>query len=476
MRVLKDSPITLRERAMTSEQPHSSLISAELDPDFGEHGLTHLQSPDPNYPNYVTFVIGTGPDNMTYIAGQANGMNRSLYTLTRLDENGLIDTSFGKQGYFYDWFYGSDRSHFYAEQMVFAHGKILLTGHLFHDGIDGLRKDKAVVCILPDGRIDKGFGDEGKFIFHVPNESKDLLLQTTTYNEECLKIAESRHVDSRQPSKLTTFTPEAFLITDDHILLLHDSGTFSAVDSFIIRLTLDGVLDKTFNEVGFVRVSHDIYPFMELNSLIIDDAGNYISGGHVKISNFDPPDAIVLVKHTNDGRLDTAYQRGGFLLIPPEEPSYYFLLSKTVKQPNNRTLCIGLKADRNSETLSGFLISLEADGFRNIQFNSGRTVFTTIDSSSTQWINADFLPDGSFLTTGLLDIETHRERHYAVARFFYNGAHDKDYANGAGWLNFRAAINFTFEASVITDKKIVFSVENDDGDKINRAAARGLLP
>jgi uncharacterized delta-60 repeat protein len=395
---------------------------------------------------------------MTYVAGRAYGMNHSLYTLVRLDENGLIDTSFGKLGYFYEWFYGSDRSHFYAEQMVFAHGKILLTGHLFHDGIDGLRKDKAVVCILPDGRIDKGFGDGGKFIFHVPNESEDLL-QATTYNEECLKIAKSRHVDFH-----------------DHILLLHDSGTFSAIDSFIIRLTLDGVLDQTFNDVGFVRVSHDIYPFLKLNSLISDDTENYISGGEVKASYNDSPDAIVLVKHTKDGRLDTAYQQGGFLLIPPEESSSYFLLSKTVKQPNNRTLCIGLKVDINSETLSGFLISLEADGFRNIQFNSGKTVFTTIDSSSTQWINADFLPDGSFLTTGLLDIETHRERHYAVAHFFYNGVHDKDYGDGVGWLNFREAINFTFEASVITNKKIVFSVENDDGDKINRAVARGLLP
>ncbi|WP_219095523.1 delta-60 repeat domain-containing protein [Pseudomonas sp. UMAB-40] len=462
---------------MTSEQPLPPKRSGEFDPSFGNNGLVQLQSPTPDYPDYVTRVIRKGPDGKTYIAGLVfTRLSRSLHTLIRLDENGSIDTSFGKNGWFYDYFHGSDISRFSAEQIAFADGRILVSGTLFHYGGGELVKDKAVVCFLPNGTIDDEFGENGKFIFHAPNDSESLL-EKTAYNQECFKLTDSTHVDFRQPSQLTSSIPDTLLITNNYILLVHDTGTFDAIESFIIRVTLRGALDQTFNDVGFVRVSHEKYPFLVLSNLSIDDAGNYISGGQVRVGYQDTPDAIVLVKHTNEGRLDTGYQQGGFLLLQPEQPGQHFSLHNIVKQPNNRTLCVGIRIDSNAAvTGSGLLISREADGSSNIQFNNGQPVFTTINSSNSYWFNADFLPDGSFLTTGLLDSDKRVDAHYVVSRFFYNGVHDKDYGNGAGWVAYKEAKIISYKASVITNNKIVFSVESEDADKTNRAVARGLLP
>jgi uncharacterized delta-60 repeat protein len=461
---------------MTSQKTHSSLVSGQLDPNFGDNGLISLRSPNPNYPEYISLVVGVGPDKMTYVAGQAyDGLNYTLYTLARLTENGSIDTTFGKEGYFYDWFHGSDRSKFYAEQIAFVKGKILVSGRLYHYVDDVLRFDKAVVRFLLDGSIDKSFGENGKFIFHVPKENADGLA-TPDYNESHLKAAQSIRNDVRQPSKLQSYASDTLPTTDDHILLLHSSGTFDTIDGYIIRITHEGNLDPTFNGSGFVRVSHANYPFLELYSLTIDKDGNYLSGGEVRIGYQNSPDAIVLVKHNEDGKLDTTFQHDGFLLMRDEEPTHYFKLTRTVKQPNNRILCMGSRIDSNAYEISGLLISLEADGSSNIQFNSGKPVFTSINSTTTFWFNTDFQPDGSFLVTGLLDIGTPREPYYAVSRFLYNGILDKDYGNGVGWVAYTEAKNFSFETSTIKNNKIVFAVNKKNNGEISRAIGRGLMP
>jgi uncharacterized delta-60 repeat protein len=405
---------------------------------------------------------------MTYVAGQAyEGMNYTLYTLARLTENGSIDTTFGKGGYFYDWFHGSDRSSFYAEQIAFVNEKILVSGRLFHDVDNALRLDKAVVRFLLDGTIDESFGEKGKLIFHVDNAS-------TAYSESRLQDAQLIRNDVRQPSELQSYASDTLSITDDHILLLHRSGTFETIDSFIIRITHDGKLDQTFNGSGFVRVSHAVYPFLELYSLTIDKDGNYISGGEVRTGYHTSPDAIALVKHNKDGKLDTTFQDNGFLLMQDEKKTtHYFKLKRTVKQPNNRILCMGSRIERNASEISGLLISREEDGSSNIQFNRGEPVFTTINSSKTYWFNTDFQPDGSFLVTGLLDIET--EPYYAVSRFLYNGILDENYG-GVGWVAYTEAKNFAFETSTIKNNKIVFAINKNNNGEISRAIGRGLMP
>jgi hypothetical protein len=118
---------------------------------------------------------------------------------------------------------------------------------------------------------------------------------------------------------------------------------------------------------------------------------------------------------------------------------------------------------------------LEADGSKNIQFNGGKPVFTNVHSFRTHWYTADFLSDGSFLTTGTLESYFPDSR-YAIARFHYNGSHDKDYNNGVGWLDYKEALNLAVHSSDIKDNKAFFAVEFREGNVIHRAVAKGLMP
>jgi uncharacterized delta-60 repeat protein len=446
--------------------------TGELDPHFGENGFVPMPSPDPDYPDFASRVTAIGPDNRIYIAGEAaQGLNYSIYTLTRLNDDGSIDTSFGEHGHFHDYFYRSDRSHFYAEQIIFKNDRIILTGNLFYQENGVMNADKAAVRFLSNGTLDEEFGENGKYIFHFPGND----IAASGYNEERLKIARSKCAAPAHPNQFQPNSQGVCSLQSDHIILLHTTGTFEWTDSLIIRLTEDGALDPTFNGSGYVRVNYDQFSFLELYSVSVDDTGNYISAGSVRADYYAQPEFIILVKHGQDGRLDTSFQQEGFLQIQDEDPNYGLRLIKTVKQPNNRVLCLGFRFSKVFGELSGFLISREADGSSNIQFNRGKPVFTNVNTATTFLINADFLPGGNLLATALVDVVS-RERHYAVARFLHNGVIDEDYGNGAGWLVYRAAKNFTLEASTIKNNKIIFAVDDEYDSKIHRAIARGLMP
>ena len=190
---------------MTTKKIHSSTLSGELDPIFGEKGLAFLHSPNPDFPNWSSRVVAVGPDNMIYIAGVLyDDVNGMLFALTRLNEAGSVDTSFGKQGFYYDFFYGSASSSFYAEQIAFENGRILLTGTLFYRVGGVSARDKAAVRFLPNGTIDKKFGKEGKVIILAPNTTADLHA-VSGYNEKCLEIEKSRCVSSDYLNKLAPY-------------------------------------------------------------------------------------------------------------------------------------------------------------------------------------------------------------------------------------------------------------------------------
>lgn len=462
---------------MNSEYQHGSTDTG-LDPSFADQGIANLQSPAPLYPEYTTQVVAVGPDHKVYIAGRASeGLNYSVHTLTRLTDAGLLDTTFGDNGHFSGYFYKSDRSSFFAEQIAFTGVKILVTGYLFHYENGALRRDAAAVRFLENGTIDETFGEQGKFVFYTPDLDADTSL-STAYHEKLLDDASlrsgSRHPRTIYPGNAYQNTP----VSEEHIFLLHHSGNFVNQHSWIIRITQHGLLDTTFNESGFVRVRHPIYPRLRLSSLTIDDDGNYICSGEVRVNYSSFPDAIVMVKHDKNGNLDTSFQQNGFLQIMHETPGHFFLLEKTVKQPNNRLLCLGLALNNDQSELSAVLISREVDGSSNIQFNSGKPVFTTINSSSAAWTNAQFQPNGSFLTAGLVNIEDSSKTHYVVSRFLDNGTLDKNFGNGTGSLIFEQATNFVYHSSAFTESKVLFDIQSYEPGApfYDYAVGRALIP
>ncbi|MGE1175977.1 delta-60 repeat domain-containing protein [Pseudomonas sp. BW7P1] len=449
-----------------------SATAGELDPGFGENGTTSLDTPDPNYPFYNSNIVAVSTDNKTYVAGTAyKDPNLSINTLARLNTDGSIDKTFADNGFFHGQFGNSDQTYLLNEEINFLENKILLIGRLFNFDSGELFIDKAAICFNENGSINKEFGTQGIFLFRAPEDNPDEHSRTACA-QVFLEKSQSLRTPSYESSTAKSHKSSTSLIAEDRIFLIHTAGSFEHTNSYIVCIDHNGVLDPTFNGSGFNCAQHPIYPHLKLFSLTIDNHLDYLCGGEVRVDYHGEPDAIVLAKYKKDGTLDKNYQKDGFLLIADLQSDKTLYLSKLVKQPNNRTLGIGITVDKNSLAASGLLFSLENDGTRNIQFNSGKDMSIQLGSVDTDFIDAKFLPDGRFFTSAIRNNFTADSR-YAVARFLFNGTLDTRYADGAGYYAYSQVKSSRYESTTLTDNDTI--VLNLDGAVTPSAIGRGLL-
>ena len=452
---------------MKTQQTHDQDNTGELDPEFGVGGMTELLSPDPDFTIYTSRVVAVGPDNLIYVAGLAKRVpipqENKIFIFTRLDNSGHLDPTFGKQGYVTGWFGSKERPDvFYPRDIQFHDDKLFLIGEVHHYKQGELRLDCTVLCYHLNGEPDEDFADHGRFISNLPRGAGQSA-QLSDYHETLLKN-DRNQVSSGPYSTINSgLSKSVFTLSDEHLLLVHYQNS----QSFIIRLTLRGALDKTFNGTGYVGVRHDAYASLILHTLIIDNNGNYIAGGHARHESGHPPDAVVLIKYNPTGNLDTSFQQNGFLTITPEDGETYLYLQQLENQPNNRILCIGGEVNKNSGKTSGLLISREADGSKNIQFNGGNPVITKDDSSNLGWYTSRFQSDGKFLISGWGGGSSLRERYYVVSRFGSDGKLDISFGNGKGWLNFNNA-PIALPSTAFMANKVLFQIRLEQGDYIAR--------
>ena len=122
------------------------LSSGALDAGFGSGGVVRV-------PGSVT-ALTTQPDGKVAVGGMVNGGRNNDFALHRLLANGALDQSFGVGGGVFLDSGGHDETSGLA---VDAGGRIVAAGTA---GIDG-RYGVALVRVLPDGRLDPTFGEQG---------------------------------------------------------------------------------------------------------------------------------------------------------------------------------------------------------------------------------------------------------------------------------------------------------------------------
>jgi uncharacterized delta-60 repeat protein len=182
-----------------------------LDPTFGDGGQLTL----PQFQPFTVRDVALQPDGKILIAGTAGPWNGPWdFGLVRLLPNGAPDTSFGGDGLVITDFGPSE---FGTSVILLGDGRIVLGGYT----LLGL-KDFALVRYLPNGTLDRTFGDGG-------------LARADTGGPEI-----GEHAIQLPNGKLLVagFTDEP----DD-----------DAHDFLLARFEPEGVLDTSFGTAGFLR-------------------------------------------------------------------------------------------------------------------------------------------------------------------------------------------------------------------------------
>ncbi|UVL93358.1 hypothetical protein LOY48_20130 [Pseudomonas siliginis] len=376
-----------------------------------------------------------------YFTGQErSGATDSPYLLGCLKPDGTLDPDFGDNGIIIGNFIQRTESAGSSITLL-DDGKILLTGMIYATSTPALAR------FFADGKRDTGFGVDGYVILRRPVSSVDQDLPGTA----------EKNASQEFSTSVTSLADGKILVVNTYVVT-HQTDT----RAYLFLLNSDGSYDTDFNGTGYVQV---IYPGadpdqVKLRSAGVDHDGTIVVAGAL---GSNPSERVPLMaRYARDGKPVSGFGTAGFFAPPQTFKSAEF--KAVIGQPNKRLLGIGSTDDGQ-----GLLISLEADGKYNIQFNGATPLLTRLDDSITYWTAGAMQPDGKIVLCGAIK-PADESSPGVVARLLDNGALDTTF-HERGWTSTRVDGVTRFNALALQKdgKIIVGGFRADDG------AIQGLI-
>jgi uncharacterized delta-60 repeat protein len=226
------------------------------------------------------------PDGKTVVAGWCQVASGDIaFTLTRLNADKSIDTSFGDNGLVALVEGSTDRNAF-NHLKILDDGSILAYGDFFDQQGDhefGVRKFHA------DGSIDTSFGDDGRALVHFGSGRYD----------------ELGALDVDAQGRLVLAGGSGFPLVDG------DPTQHDYSDIALARLTADGQLDTTFGNDGKVLLdlgSAGDHSTESASTVKVLSDGSILIGGN---DSFPSNNSAFLMKFTADGAQDHSFGQDG---------------------------------------------------------------------------------------------------------------------------------------------------------------------
>jgi uncharacterized delta-60 repeat protein len=218
-------------------------------------------------------------------------------------------------------------------------------------GSDGTLISAAVVertwtvCrFLANGTVDTTFGDEGTASVAAAGgrfDSKIGALAVQTDGSILVAGSSGNRLEPPNPNEWS-------------------SASVNSVRFAMIRLTIDGRLDKTFGDQGGAVVTDVAMGRDPLHGLsVLSDGKILASGGTGQMTPGGEDNDAALVRYGADGRLDTLFGVGGKSLTHPHGAAWALA---TVPSGAHELLMLGQGFPRSSEGWQAFVMRLPVDG------------------------------------------------------------------------------------------------------------------
>ncbi len=299
-----------------------------LDNSFGAGGK--VITPLGSYDDWG-YSVAVQTDGKILVAGENYSGTDYDFAIVRYDSNGSLDNSFGTGG-ISNTSWGSSDDYGYSVK-VQIDGKIVLAGFLQ----DSAGYDFAITRYNNDGSIDTSFGNNGKTRTTIGSgddlgwasaiqANGKILVAGYTSNLSDFDFALVRYnIDG---SLDNTFGSGGKVVTaigsgndygysvmiqpDGKILVSGDSENGSNYDFAMVRYNIDGSLDNTFGTSGKVVTPVGVSDDKSFSVAIQGDGKILAAGFSSNTLDHD----FALVRYKSDGIPDTSFGSGGTVITP----------------------------------------------------------------------------------------------------------------------------------------------------------------
>jgi uncharacterized delta-60 repeat protein len=258
-------------------------------------------------------------DGKIVAAGESRQGGASYVALARYNLGGSLDPTFGEGGKVLTTFQPSNIAGAGAV-LLQADGKIVVGGHAGRRFASAF----ALARYLPDGALDPSFGSGGRVITPIPRRDNDRVFALAVQpdgklvaaggsfeRESDVVLARYNQDGSLDPSfegdgiVVASFRPVDMVPL--HLFVQRDGKLLAAGYGGITRFAADGSLDRSFGEGGRARAGS-----VEPETAAVQPDGKILVIGAVhRRSAPEEPGDFGVARLTANGRLDSAYGRGG---------------------------------------------------------------------------------------------------------------------------------------------------------------------
>lgn len=323
---------------------------------FGDNGYLKL---DKGNNNFFPQEIYIDSNNAIFIYGFYEDINKNrIWYITKIDSNGVIDSSFGTGGYI-------DNIPLTNIKLLHYNGNYYIYGNRL--GQMTLMKYDSKFTLV------NSFGNNGVLS----------LVKTGRYDD----IATNFAIQDNYIYILSTIDdlPDNEEMNYNHYLK-------------IAKLNLDGTFVNNFADKGIFIYKDDGID-IDGERLIVDQNNIYIGGSYLDMKNDNNLSQYLILKTDLNGKIDTQFGVNGLAL---EYSNYNNIGKSFIKTENNQLIIAGYSSAINSKTNIG-LTMFNANGEINKAFgNNGlyRYPNTDVVSSTT---NISFLENSKILVNGYLN-------------------------------------------------------------------------
>ena len=313
-----------------------------------------------------------------------------VFTLARYKPNGSLDKSFGGDGIVTTEIGGFS----YATSVAIDRKRRIVVGGSSTATLPATDSDFAIARYKPDGRLDRGFGDNGK-----------LTVDFGGYEDGLYTLA----IDA-----------EGRIV----------AGGFSAIGDTggarfaLARFKPDGRLDESFGGGG--KVTTQIGSSSYANAVAIDAAGRIVAAGSSDPDDANDPDSgFALARYNPDGSLDTSFDGDGTLTTPIGGAPYAVARSLVIG-PDGRIVAGGWGTTDNGEAF--VLTRYNVNGSLDSSFSQDGKLMGTAGVSPNAANSIALDAAGRIVAGGLRFNGSHSE--FTVMRFERDGSLDAGFSGG----------------------------------------------
>ena len=334
------------------EEEKSYLIIHKLDKDghaiqnFGQNGQLQKLLPA----NFFTINSSLTTENNEMFLSGVIGFpeNKTYFAIIKISPEGMIDESFGTDGYFVD---SSQLSSFSTKILSYGPGKLLI---IRTDGSD--ESNIKLQCLNSNGNLDTSYGNNGSILVSPPTPYVKL-----NFDDAVLDGANN-----------------LFLLTKAH-------NKFSEHDFILYKLNNLGKVDNSFNNQGFKVI--DIGSFEAGSALILTKRNKLIISGQTSyyVSSIKMYKNKMIVRGFNiDGTTDQNFGNKGSIEYLPDNTGN--LTPYSIKEINDNTLIINALNIVNF-TSSNIIHTLINNTGAKIVMNNGDLYFSENFQNANSFIN-----------------------------------------------------------------------------------------